>query len=261
MVIADSTPNSTMAYKIQFGRSDNHRNNPTAKTQSYFGHILVDYTNGAFPLIPHAISTTPPTEAVGRDAHGNSLGQESPGLFFREDWRETPPETPITQAHVANPELVLTLHGPGRSGIRKSHHPIPADDPYYVWSGEAEGNWAVSLRRRSRLADLSGPAKIRWRSKQSGFRQLRVVLKLAGGAWLVSEQSDGESEEWHVKEFQVAALKWRKLDISKIVEGAPCLNPDLSHVEEVGCTDLMVGGGSSACSRLDWIEVYGQPQR
>jgi hypothetical protein len=194
-IIADSTPNSTMAYKIQFGRGDNHGNNPTAKTQSYIGHILVDYTNGAFPLIPHTIATTPSTEAVGRDAHGNNLGQASPNLFFREDWRETPPETPITQAHVANPDLVLTLHGPGRSGIKKSHHPNPADDPYYVWSGEAEGNWAVSLRHRSRLADLSGLAKIRWRSKQSGFRQLRVVLKLAEGVWLVSEQSDGESEE------------------------------------------------------------------
>ncbi|MGA2033359.1 MAG: hypothetical protein ABSG68_13965 [Thermoguttaceae bacterium] len=200
-------------------------------------------------------------EAVGRHAHGDSPGQASGGLFFREDWRETPPETPITQAHVANPELILTLHGPGRAGIKKSHHPQPADDPYYVWSGEAEGNWAVSLRHRSRLADLSGPAKIRWRSKQSGFRQLRVVLKLADGAWLVSEQSDGESQDWHVKEFQVASLKWRKLDIAKIIEGAPCHNPDLSRVEEIGCTDLMVGGGSAACSRLDWIEVYGQPQR
>ena len=35
-----------------------------------------------------------------------------------------------------------------------------------------------------------------------------------------------------------------------LVEGAPCLNPDLSHVEEIGCADLMVGGGSLA-SR-DW---------
>jgi hypothetical protein len=28
-------------------------------------------------------------------------------------------------------------------------------------------------------------------------------------------------------------------------------------VEEVGFTDLMPGGISAACSRLDWIEVYG----
>jgi hypothetical protein len=35
-------------------------------------------------------------------------------------------------------------------------------------------------------------------------------------------------------------------------------NPDLSSVLEVGFTDLVTGGGSDACSRLDWIEVYGQ---
>jgi hypothetical protein len=51
-VIAESTPNSTMAYRIQFGRGDNHGNNPTAKSQSCLGHILVDYSHGAFPLIP-----------------------------------------------------------------------------------------------------------------------------------------------------------------------------------------------------------------
>ncbi len=36
-------------------------------------------------------------------------------------------------------------------------------------------------------------------------------------------------------------------------------NPDLSNVEEIGFTDLMPGGKSSSCSRLDWIEVYGKP--
>ncbi len=51
-VIAESTPNSTMARRIQFGRGDNHGNNPTAKTQSYLSQILVDYSHGTFPLIP-----------------------------------------------------------------------------------------------------------------------------------------------------------------------------------------------------------------
>ena len=139
-------------------------------------------------------------------AGDNNPSPAGAGLFFREDWRETPAETPLTQAHVANPDLLLTVHGPGRSGVRKSHHAQPADDPYYVWSGEVPGNWAISLRHRSRAVDLSGPAKIRWRSKQSGFRRLRIVLKLADGTWLVSEQSDGESADWHVKEFPLAAL-------------------------------------------------------
>ena len=190
--------------------------------------------------------------------NGVSAEQE-PGLLFREDWRETPPETPITQAHVANPMLVLSLHGPGRLGIKKSHHEKPVDDPYYVWSGTAEGNWAVSLRHQSQRMDLTGPAKIRWRTKQAGFRQLRIILKLADGTWLVSDQSDGASDDWHVQEFAVATIRWRKLDIKGVVEGAWQDKPDLSQVEEVGFSDLMTGGQSVACSRLDWIEVYGRP--
>jgi hypothetical protein len=53
-VVADSVPDSTMKGGINFGRGDNHRDNRDAKTQSCFGQILVDYSNGAFPLIPSA---------------------------------------------------------------------------------------------------------------------------------------------------------------------------------------------------------------
>jgi hypothetical protein len=38
--------------QVRFGRADNHGPNPTAKTQSYFGQILIDYSHGAFPLVP-----------------------------------------------------------------------------------------------------------------------------------------------------------------------------------------------------------------
>ena len=51
-VVAESVPNSTMKGGVNFGRGDNHGNNSTAKSQSCFGQILVDYSNGAFPLIP-----------------------------------------------------------------------------------------------------------------------------------------------------------------------------------------------------------------
>src|SRR5687768_7176139 len=93
-----------------------------------------------------------------------------PGLLFREDWRENPAATPVTQAHVANPDLIVTRHGPGEAKIKKSHHDQPADDPYYIWSGEADTNWALSLRHARSLVDLSGQSKIRWRAKQTGFR-------------------------------------------------------------------------------------------
>ena len=190
---------------------------------------------------------------------GLLAAQDRPGLFFREDFKETPPETPITQAHIANPDLILSLHGPGKSGIKKSHHDQPADDPYYVWSGTAAGNWAVSLRHKAALVDLRGQAKIRWRSKQSGFRQARIILKLADGTWLVSDQSDPASNDWREREFNLADIRWRRLDIEKVVEGAWVDKPDLSRVEEVGWTDLMTGGGTPACTRIDWIEVWGRP--
>jgi hypothetical protein len=181
-----------------------------------------------------------------------------PGLLWREDWKENPAVTPVTQEHVANPDLVMTRHGPGEAKIRKSHHDKPADDPFYVWSGEAESNWALSLRNTRAAMDLTGNAKIRWRAKQTGFRQLRIILKLANGKWIVSDQFDDESTDWRIREFNLPDLRWRALDIAKVTEGKWELNPDLSRVEEVGVTDLMAGGRTAASSRLDWIEVYGK---
>jgi hypothetical protein len=183
--------------------------------------------------------------------------QDRPPLFFREDWTETPAALPVTQAHVASADLLLTLHGPGGPRIKKSHHERPADDPFYIWSGEAEGPWALSLRHRRAAVDLSRLAKVRWRARQTGFRRLHLVLRLADGAWIVGDDPDDASGDWRVREINVADLRWRRLDIDKVIEGAPAPSPNLSRVVEIGVTDLMRGGGTPARSRLDWIEVYG----
>ena len=76
--------------------------------------------------------------------------------------------------------------------------------------------------------------------------------------WLVSDASDGPSVDWHIHEFQLAKVRWRALNISRVTEAKWVDAPDLSHVEAVGFTDLMPGGLSDASSRLDWIEVYGR---
>lgn len=191
---------------------------------------------------------------VGNDV----LAQTTSDLFFREDWKETEAALPVTQEHVANIDLELSLHGPGRDEIKKSYHPHIPNDPYYIWSGECRGNWAVSLRHKTKMVNLTGPAEIKWQSKQSGYRQLRVILKLSGGQWLVSDHYDGESKYWREKNFKIADLRWRELDIERVIEGNWVENPDLRKVEEIGFTDLMVGGQSKASSRLDWIEVYGE---
>ena len=144
-----------------------------------------------------------------------------PPLFFREDWKEIAAAAPVTQDHIANPKLQVVLYGPGKDGVRKSHHDTPKDDPYYIWLGSCPANCAIGLRDKDAFVDLTGLAKIRWRTKQTGFRNLRLTLKLADGTWLVSDYAEGPSVDWHESEFSIAGIRWRRMDIKTIVEG-PC---------------------------------------
>lgn len=191
-----------------------------------------------------------------------SNGQDyRPGLFFREDFKETPAEIPVSQKHIANEDVILSLYGSGQDSLKKSHHDKPIDDPYYLWSGLSLDSWAVTFKHRKTYADLSSFAKIKWRTKQAGFHNLRIILKLADGRWLVSDQYDRPSNDWRISEFNISDINWWLLDIETIKEIKPITGDqiDLSKVEEIGCTDLMKGGKSNACSRLDWIEVYAKP--
>ena len=182
-----------------------------------------------------------------------------PGLFFREDWKETPAEIPLSQKHVNNSELLVQLYGPGQDSLKKSNHEKPVDDPFYVWSGLCLGNWMVTLKHKTSNVDLTGYSKISWRAKQAGLRLLRITLKLADGTWLVSDQYEDATKDWRIREFNIQDMIWYKLDPKSVVEIGPVTNPDLSNVEEIGFTDLMPGGKSASCTRLDWIEVYGKP--
>ena len=187
------------------------------------------------------------------------LAQYRPGLFFREDWKEIPAAIPVTREHVVNRDLTIGLYGPGCDSIKKSHHDAPVDDPYYIWSGLCRGNWAVTLKNTGNYVDLSSYGKVLWRSKQSGLRCLHLVLKLADGTWLVSSQGDCLSKDWRITEYNIADMTWYSLNIQSVTEVKPVIDPDLSKVDQIGFTDLMTGGASDACSRLDWIEVYGKP--
>ena len=180
----------------------------------------------------------------------------APPLFFREDWKEIPAETPVTQEHVLTSGLVLGLHGPGKEMIKKSHHDAPVDDPYYIWSGQCEGTWAVTLEKRGSLVDLTR-GRIRWRTKNYD-RILRVVVGLESGGWLVSSLGTGETPVWHEFTVDITGLAWRKLNTDSVTAGETVEKPDLSRVRIVGFTDLETGGQSAACTRLDWFEVYGR---
>ena len=179
-------------------------------------------------------------------------------LWFREDWKEIPAATPVTQAHVNNPELTLHTYGQAKDSIKKSHHDQPANDPYYIWSGECKGSWGLTLSKAESSADFSKGGVVRWRSRQSGERFPRLLIRLADGSFYVSDQTDSNSSEWHIFSFVLERVTWSAVDIEKFVPIPGRKRPDLKRVTEVGFTDLEPGAGSSLSSRIDWIEVYAQ---
>jgi hypothetical protein len=191
-----------------------------------------------------------------------TAGASDPAVFFREDWKEIPASLPVTQEHVSNPSLTLGLHGPGKKGIKKSHHENKENDPFYIWSGKCSDGWALSLTHNSAKADLShAGARVRWRSRQSGDHQLYVLLKTDTG-WLISKQSDDEENDvWHDFELKTASAVWRIFDVKSISAGDVVEKPDISAVSAVGFTDLKKGKGSKSSSRIDWIEVQGAAQK
>ncbi len=178
----------------------------------------------------------------------------SADLWFREDFTETPPEVPVQQKHLANPDLLLHRHGPGEGSVKRSFHANKPGDPHYVWSGLCKGNWAISFENKKSCADLSH-GRVRWRTKQGADRILYVVLKTSGG-WMVSGEGTAASKDWIISEILLGKSAWYTLDIQNVAKGEKVAKPDLAGVKAVGCTDLMPGGKSNACSRLDWIEVY-----
>lgn len=189
---------------------------------------------------------------------GALVEEQSPGLIFREDWKEIPAETPVTPAHLTHPNLELHLYGAAKEQLKKSNHPEIPNDPFYIWSGTCEGNWAMALALKNGSAmDLTENGKVIWKSRQSGFRQLRVLVQLKDGSWLVSEEGSGESADWRVSTFHLDEIGWRKLNMERITEGAKVTDPDLSAVQKIGLSDLRTGGGSPASSRVDWLEVHG----
>jgi len=188
-----------------------------------------------------------------------------PALFFREEWKPAAggAEAAVNPAEaVASPSLELKLYGPGAKDIQLSGTAQSESNPLHLWTGLCEEVCAAALRDKSNYVDLTGLAMIRWVTKVSGFHQVHPILKLADGTWLVGDHADGSTVDWHENEFSIADVRWRKLNIAKVVTTGDWMNnPDLSRVDEVGFTDLLPGSehGAGGWSDVAKIEVYGKP--
>jgi len=208
-------------------------------------------------LVGVAFSMAQPPELSDAQLVGNQA--RATPLFFREDWKESPAEVPVTQAHVAGEGLLVTRHGPAADTIKKSHHDEIPNDPWYIWSGACtDGRWAISLKKEDSLVDLSRNGRVRWRTRQSGPNVLKIILELDDGSWLVSDRGFGETPSWHEFDVILTSLSWRELDIQKVQAGRLVKQPNLARVRSIGWTDLTIGNISKGCTRVDWIEVHGK---
>jgi hypothetical protein len=203
-------------------------------------------------------------------AFSQATPQMRPPLFLGESWKSltTPPDDhgawPAAQGGVASPALQLTLHGTSGKEIQLVAVRGQSDlYPMNLWTGTTTSPSAATLRDRGNFVDLSDPlAKIRWTVRTSGFHQVRPVLKLADGTWLVGDHATGPSLDFNVDDVSIADVRWIKLDIARVVAvGNWVEKPDLRKVDEVGFADLMPGSGHGAGGYVNVgrVEVYGKP--
>jgi len=187
-----------------------------------------------------------------------------PPLCFKEEWKQTPAggEHPVNPAEaLANPNLELRLYGASSKEIQLTGAASDENNPIHLWSGLCTTPCAVALRHKENYADLTGLARLRWVTKVSGFHQVRPIVKLADGTWLVADKADGSTVDWIETDISFADARWRKLDIERLVTvGDWVKEPNLSKVDEIGYVDLMPGSGhgQGGWSDVGKIEVYAK---
>jgi len=186
-----------------------------------------------------------------------------PPLFFKADWQQSAQagEHPVAPNSLTDPGLELKLYVPSGE-VLLTGTAGEENNPVHVWLGLCTSPCAVAVRQKAQFADLTGLARIRWNTKMSGFHQVRPIVKLADGTWLVGDHADGTTRDWLVNEISYADVRWLKLDIARVVTvGNFVENVDLSKVDEIGFADLMPGSGHGpgGWSDVAQIEVYGKP--
>ena len=163
---------------------------------------------------------------------------------------------------LSNPNLELKLYGPTAKEFLMTGSAGDENNPTHLWTGMCTSPCGATLRDKANMVDLSGLARIKWNTKMSGFHQVRPLIKLADGTYLVGDKADGSSTDWLWSEISFADVKWLRVDIATgVTKGTFVANPDLTKVDEVGYIDLMPGSGHGAggWSDVAQIEVYGRP--
>ena len=202
--------------------------------------------------------------AAAPQGRAGGPGRGRPPLFFKEEWKQTEKggEHPVTPAEaLSNPNLELKLYGPAAKEFLMTGSAGDDNNPTHLWTGMCTSACGATLRHKTTMVDLSGLARIKWNTKMSGFHQVRPLIKLADGTYLVGDKADGSPTDWLWSEIAIAEVKWLRVDIAAgVTKGTFVASPDLTKVDEVGYIDLMPGSGHGpgGWSDVAQIEVYGR---
>lgn len=207
-----------------------------------------------------ALAQTPPAPAAPGAAAAPRVAR--PPLLFREEWAQNAKggEHGVEPGSVGNSDLELQMHVPSGE-ILLTGNAGDENNPVHMWTGMCTTPCAAALRSKTKLADLTGLARLRWNTKMSGFHQVRPIVKLADGTWLVGDQATGGTRDWAQSEIFFADLRWMKLDVARVVATGALLDKvDLSRVDAIGFADLTPGSGHGpgGWSDVAQIEVYGK---
>src|SRR4030095_8179457 len=80
------------------------------------------------------------------------------------------------------------------------------NNPTHVWTGLCSTPCALAFRHKTNYADLPGLARLRWHPKTSGSHQIRPIVKLADGTWLVGDRTDGSTRDSPGTQFKVCGI-------------------------------------------------------
>jgi hypothetical protein len=223
--------------------------------------VFVAMVSGILAQQP-APAGPPAGGARGGGAAGGGRGGGRGGapitLVFKETWQNTSTMLPMSQASVVNPDLELKMYGAGKTDFSVTNE----GNMPHIWTGECESSCALTLRHKENFVDLTGNARIRWNMKTSGFHEIRPILKLADGTYLIGDHIDAEPVDYRESEFYISQVRWLKADVTSkvLTKGTLLATVDLSKVDEIGFADLTPGSGhgSGGYSDMAWIEVYGK---
>src|SRR6266850_2937715 len=238
----------------------------SVSVQTSFGLLAI------LGMVSIAFAQQAPAGGAGRPA------ATAAPLAFKVEWVRPPSQedtkvryTPVQQ-NVSDPNVEIKFYGAAGKQILTTGVPGSDVTPYGVWTGTAEGPFAVTFKLKNNYVDLTGLANIRWFTKTSGFHVVRPVVKLANGTLMVGDLAFSSVPKLTLSEFALTNVRWIKLDPDRVVtvNSGPAAanpnneiwvpNPDLSKVEEIGFADLMPGSGhgTGGYIQLGRIEVYGK---